>query len=156
MSETIFFVLALAEIIALLLVYVFRDIVDVVVSLSAAFFINSLIFLALNQPLLAAIQMFIMIGGISTYLFVGVATEGYLAKLMTSKALFIAVFAMMFVLLSYPLLSMGAAETEPAQITGQQVGSQIGASVFYFYIMALLAFGATVGAIILLRSGGKR
>ena len=74
MYPIMFIVLALAELLSISLIFVFKDILHSVLSLAMAFFINSLIFLMLEQPLLALLQLFVMVGGISTFLFVGVAS----------------------------------------------------------------------------------
>ena len=155
-SEIIFFLLVIVDIAAFYFVYALRDIVNVVVSLSIAFLANSLLFLALNQPLLAAVQLFVMIGGISTYMFVGVATSGAAQKLRTRRAILIPMAVIIFLALSYPFLGAAATDVQPGQITVQQISAQMSSSIPYFYLIALLTFGATTGAIILLKSGDKK
>ena len=71
----LFAIIALLEILSATLVFVFKDMLHVVLSFSALFIINSAIFMVLGQPFLALLQLFIMVGGVSTYLFVGVASE---------------------------------------------------------------------------------
>ncbi len=59
------------------LVFVFKDILHAAIALSGVFLMNSLFFIVLSQPLLAVVQLFIMVGGITTFLFVGVAAAPY-------------------------------------------------------------------------------
>ncbi|MCL4379541.1 MAG: hypothetical protein M1160_01945 [Candidatus Marsarchaeota archaeon] len=134
-------VLAALIIIGSLLIFVLKDVLHVAVSLSAVFFINSLIFLFLNQPLLAAIQLLIMIGGVSVYLFVGVAAASYSHFRYTNYAALAVAAIAIFATMAYGLYASGTAAALHSLVQSNQFyTAQIVSSLTSEYtIMALYA-----------------
>lgn len=151
MYPILFIALALAELLAISLIFVFKDILHSVLSLAMAFFVNSLLFLMLNQPLLALLQLFVMVGGIATFLFIGVASVsasrfGH-ASLMLLLILSLAFFAVTFYMASgtpFPIQQQN-------YLSGDMIAGQLASGSGQLYVIIFALFGTAMGAIILLR-----
>ncbi len=105
MLDFIVLILASLMVIGTLLIFIFRDVLHVAVALSILFFVNSLVFLLLDQPLLAVIQLLIMIGGVSVYLFVGVAAASYSNFKYTNYVALAVTAVVIFLVMLYGLYS---------------------------------------------------
>lgn len=153
----IFFALGAIEIISIALIFVFKDVLHSVLALSAAFFFNSVLFLALAQPLLALIQLFIMVGGVSTYVFVGVASIDFSSFRHSRFSALAALSVAAFLILSYKMLSVQLPEAQANVFSVQSVGTAIAANVPLFYVIMFMVFSIGLGSIVLLkRIGVKR
>ena len=150
-----FMVLASADILSLLLIFVFKDILHSVLALSVSFFVNSLIFLLLSQPLLALIQLFIMVGGISTYLFVGVASAPLSHFKHTSHAVLAIVSVVFFAACFYNAAGMQLPAPQNNALSGEAIATYLASSMGQLYMVALVLFGAALGSIALLKKGNK-
>ena len=73
LSLALFLAVAVLELISIALIVLFKDIMHSSLALASLFFMNLLVFLMLQQPLLAVVQLFVLVGGISTYMIIGVA-----------------------------------------------------------------------------------
>lgn len=145
-------IIALLEIISASMIFILRGIMHVGVALSVLFFFNSLMFLAANQPLLAIIQLFVMIGGIATYLMIGVASIP-LSKFKHARLPYIFMFAVaIFVVVMYPMLSgMSFSNVVQTQLTAATLESEQGGSIGIFYILTLLLFSTGLASIVLFK-----
>ena len=125
MYPILFIALALAELLSIALVFVFKDVLHSVLSLAMAFFVNSLMFLALDQPLLALLQLFVMVGGIATFLFVGVASVS-ISRFEHTNLLLLLILAAVFFMVSFYLAASTPFPT-PQQnlLTGDAIVSQL-------------------------------
>ena len=139
------------------LMFVFRDVLHVAVALSFVFLVNSLIFLLMNQPLLAVIQLFVMIGGVSVYLFVGVAAASYSHFKYTNYVALGAIAITIFAILVYGMYQTGTISYAQGQpLTNSFTASQAAASlttkytILSLYTIALMLFLLAIGAIPLL------
>ncbi|MFI5412326.1 MAG: NADH-quinone oxidoreductase subunit J [Candidatus Micrarchaeales archaeon] len=138
------------------LVFAFKDILHSAVALSGVFFVNSLLFLALGQPLLAVIQLFIMIGGITTFIFVGVASATYPEFRLTKLIQLCILSAVLFLIMIAPLSLMHFNQTESNVFTGDAVTVGLSSSASIFYLILLTLFGVSLGAILLLKKVGAK
>ncbi|MDE1869168.1 MAG: hypothetical protein KGH60_04370 [Candidatus Micrarchaeota archaeon] len=153
----IFFALAAIEIILIALIFVFKDVLHSVLALSMAFFFNSVLFLALGQPLLALIQLFIMVGGVSTYVFVGVASISFSNFRHTRFAALAGLSVAAFLILSYKMLSVQLPEAQANVFAINSIGPAISSNVALFYVILFMVFSVSLGSILLLkRIGVKR
>jgi NADH:ubiquinone oxidoreductase subunit 6 (subunit J) len=146
----LFAALAVAELASISLIFLLKDMLHSVLALSMVFFVNSLLFLVLGQPLLALLQLFVMIGGVSTFLFVGVASEGLSRFRRTSLATLAVLSAALFAMCFYRFYGMQFTEqqnTLPAIALSGYLTTGIGQ--LYFVTFAL--FGVALGAILVLR-----
>lgn len=144
--------------VAALLVFVFRDVLHTAIALSAVFFINSLVFLFLGQPLLAAVQLLIMVGGVSVYLFVGVAAASYSNFRHTNYAALAAVAAVVFAVMAYGAYGSGTLAAlhglqQVNQYSSQQVAASLASryTIAALYSIALMLFLLALAAIPLLK-----
>lgn len=150
-SLAIFLILAAIGIGSALACFAMRDMLHIVVALSALFTFNSLVFAMLGQPLLAVVQLFVMVGGISTFLFVGVASATYSNFRYTKVARLLLASAAVFAVIGYPLLGLQMYAYQPPVFSQSSIVASIPQSMYLFYVMALVMFGMTLGSIVLLR-----
>jgi NADH-quinone oxidoreductase subunit J len=156
----IFAIVSALGILFSVLVFTFRDILHATVALASLFFANSLLFLLLNEPLLAIIQLFVMVGGISTFLFVGVAAAPY-SKFKYTRILFMAaLWIVFFAAIAYPLTGMQFSQPQP-QNQGAPFGvvgiaASLSSGPVFFYLILLLMFGVALGAVLLLKRAGVK
>jgi NADH-quinone oxidoreductase subunit J len=149
----LFAAVSVAAVLSSLLVFLFKDMLHAATALAVLFFVNSLLFVMLNQPLLAIIQLFIMIGGISTFLFVGVASASLSHFRHTRMIALVVLWLTVFAAMSYPLLS-GQAQFQGSSRNVLDTGSAVSSlnsSISLFYILAVLLFGIALSSIILLK-----
>lgn len=158
MLEVIILILAALITIGALLIFVFKDVLHVAVSLALVFFANSLIFLFLNQPLLAVIQLLIMIGGVSVYLFVGVAAASYSNFRYTNYIAFAVAAIAVFASMTYGLYSSGTVfMLQGMHLSNQYSSAQVVASltsrytIISLYAITLMLFMLALAAIPLLK-----
>ena len=152
---------AIVSIIALfvsVLVFVFRDILHATVALAVLFLANSFFFLLLGEPLLAIIQLFIMVGGITTFLFVGVASAPYSKFKYTRGLFFTVLWAFFFVAITYPLSGMQFYQPQNAAAAFglTSIAVSFAGTPIFFYIILSLMFGVALGAVLLLKKAGAK
>ena len=151
------FAAAALIIIASALVFVFKDVLHVAVALTTVFLANSLLFLVLGQPILAIIQLFIMVGGVSTYLFVGVASASYSHFKYINYAALASLALLIFAIMAYGAVRSGTvASAGTANATNTYSSNQIASSfssgytIASMYAIAAMLFSLSLGAILLL------
>jgi NADH-quinone oxidoreductase subunit J len=151
MYPILFIALAAAEILFIALVFVLKDVLHSVLSLAMAFFVNSLMFLVLNQPLLALLQLFVMVGGIATFLFVGVASVS-ISRFRHTNLLLLLVLALAFFAVSFYIAAGTPFPTQQQNLlTVDAISSQLASGAGQFYLMIFALFGVALGAIALLK-----
>lgn len=136
-------------------IFLFKNILYIVISLSGLFIFNSILFFLLNQQLLGVIQLLITIGGISTYLFIGVASVEFNDFKFTDFAKFLAFALLIFIIIAYPLKSIVFANNSINALSSQIIANNISSQIFNFYIIAVVLFGISLGSIILLKQLNK-
>ena len=143
-------VLALAS---ALLVFVFRDILHTVLALTALFMFNSALFLLLGQPLLAVVQLFILVGGISTFLFVGVASAELMEFKFNRLVALVLLWAFVFAVIAYPLYGKGYSlqETSNNIFGASDIASSLLQYNAVFYVMLVTLFAVSLGAVVALK-----
>jgi len=152
----LFIIVALLEIISASLVFYFKDILHTVLALSALFVMNSGMFLILDQPLLALLQLFIMVGGVSTYIFVGVASSGLSKFRSTNYLLLIAFSAVIVVLFSVKTIQINTIIGQQNLVTGQTIAQALSSNIAMIYLIALMVFGTGLGSIVLIKKLGEK
>jgi NADH:ubiquinone oxidoreductase subunit 6 (subunit J) len=120
-----------------------------VIALTLAFTGSSLLFMFLDQTFVAFLQLFIFVGGLSTYLIVAIAAEET-----KKKPISIAYFTVLALLLSAGLSAI-AVRSGPASVHGSSFLGAASAAISSYYPMlyafALLLFACTLGSVIVLR-----
>jgi NADH-quinone oxidoreductase subunit J len=149
----LFAAVSAVAVLSALLVFFFKDILHAASALAALFFLNSVLFAMLGQPLLAIIQLFVMIGGISTFLFVGVASYTLSSFKHTRMYVLVILWLVVFAAMAYPLLKGQTTPTSQEQNylgAGAAAGS-LGTSMSLFYVLSVLLFAIALSSIILLK-----
>ena len=151
-------ILAALMIIGTLLMFAFRDVLHIAIALSVIFFVNSLAFLFLNQPLLAVIQLLIMVGGVSVYLFVGVAAASYSHFKYTDYVALAITAIAIFAIMVYGLYSSGTAGSmhglpNTNQFSSAQIVSSLASryTIIALYAITIMLFLLALAAIPLLK-----
>ena len=153
----LFAAVAALEVISAILIFTFRNVLHSVLALSMTFLFNSILFLALQQTLLALIQLFIMVGGVSTYIFVGVADSG-LSRFRHTSLLALGIMApILIVAYATNLVFVGhGTVTQENQVSGLMIKSALASNIGILYIIAFALFATGISSIILLKSLGRR
>ena len=155
MYPLVFIAVALVELASISMIFISRDVLHSVLALSAAFFFNSLLFLLLSQPLLALLQLFIMVGGISTYLFVGVAAVSYSRFKHTTYSALMILSVAFFTLLLYNSLGVGFPAQQQNPLSSAAISNYLSSGVGQLYIITFALFGIALGSILLLKRIGS-
>ncbi len=150
-EAAIFVIAAALDIVSIALVYTFKDVLHSVIALAAAFVMNSVFFLILGQPFLALIQLFIMVGGVATYAFVGVSSAGYSKFRHTSPKIFIVAYAALFILLAYGVLRASPIVPSQSATPTLSLTQMLEQNIALLYLMAIVLFGAAFGSIIMMK-----
>lgn len=151
----IFTIAAILALIATAVMFVAKDILHSAAALTIVFFINSVFFLLLGQPLLAVVQLFIMIGGIATFLFVGVASHTYSNFRPSNVQRLSIIWVIVFLMLLVPLNSIRIPQTQANTFDFANIAYSLTANPAIFYLMLLTMFGIALGAIMLLRRSNE-
>ncbi len=152
----LFVIVALLETMSATLMFLFKNILHTVLALSSIFVLNSVMFLMLGQPLLALLQLFIMVGGVSTYIFVGVGSASYSKFKNTNYAVLAVIYLAVFVLFAAKMTQVNPIITQQNSLTGALVAQSIGPNVGLLYLMATMLFGTGLGSIVLMRKLGEK
>jgi NADH:ubiquinone oxidoreductase subunit 6 (subunit J) len=148
----VFAATAVISILFAISIFVFKDVIHVILSLILLFASISCLFVLLNQPLLAIIQLLVMVGGVATYFMIGSAPIGLANFRHTNFGLLTVLFVIIFAALAYPIIN--APRNYPAYATFTGVGFSYGQPLFY--LIALFLFGVSIGALMLFKKGDNR
>ena len=152
MTQPIVFAsLSILEIFALVMLFASKDILHAVLSLSAAFTTNALMLLVLEQPFLALLQLFIMVGGIATYLVVGVASAGVSRFKHTNYAVLDGLTVASFEVILYGLIKVTIPDTQHNVLSAQAIAAGLSWNITLLYLTVLALFAIGIGAIAMLR-----
>ncbi len=152
----LFIIVALLEVLSAALILAFRNVLHIVLALSFLFIFNSAMFLMLGQPLLSLIQLFIMVGGVSTYILVGVGSTSYSKFRNTNRKTFVLTYLIIFVLFVYKLVGVGLSSNEQNVVSGSLISSSLSSNIGLLYLFAAMLFGVGFGSILLMRRLGER
>ena len=150
----LFVVVSIIGLVSAALVFMLKDILHAALALSGFFLVNSLIFLIIAQPLLAIIQLFILVGGITTFIFVGVASSAYSKFKYTKVLMMLVLWFALFLVMTFPLSYMNISASQSNIFNSDSIAQSLSATGGIYYIMLFMAFGVSLGAILLLRKAG--
>ena len=152
----LFVIVAVLEILSAVLMFYFKDILHTVLSLSFLFIFNSAMFLILGQPLLALLQLFIMVGGVATYIFVGVSSAGY-AKFKNTNYIALLILSVVIVaLFSFRTLQIAPIAAEHNILSSSVIAQSLSSNVGLIYLLAIMLFGTGLGSIVLIKKLGEK
>lgn len=127
-----------------------RRLIRAVLALTGVFFMSSLIILLLGQPLVALLQLIILVGGMSTYLIVAVAAEHGHEESVSGW-----VFALLFVLLFAALMPLVLVESGGI-VSGSgnflaSAANDFSSYTYLFFLIALLVAASAIGSVVLIK-----
>ncbi len=133
-----------------ILLFAFRKVLYAVLALSSAFLGSALIFLYLNQVIVALLQLLVFVGGLSTYLIVAVAAETKGTRLLRKYR-----FSIFFVFLAAALSSMMLYVGSGYSGSGNSfTASALSAFQEYYGLLfaaVLLLFATTIGGLLVIK-----
>ena len=154
----IFVIAAILEILSATMIFVFKDVLHSVLALSFFFIFNSALFFILEQPLLALLQLFLMVGGVSTFMFVGVGSTSYSKFRHTNFMAFVIIYLMLLLSFSY-----GIAQLRPQTLQSQQnplsdyvIYQSFSTNLGMFYLIGFALFATGLSAIVIMKKLGAR
>jgi NADH-quinone oxidoreductase subunit J len=150
----LFAVLSLVELASLMLLYLLKDALHSVLALAVALSASALILLALQQPLIALMQLFITVGGIATYLLAAVASVDTKPSVSANMAALALLSIALFATLCYVTSGTGFTMQQGAVLSVQSIVSSMSANVTLLYTVTLALFCIGIGAIALMRKIG--
>jgi NADH-quinone oxidoreductase subunit J len=139
---------SIAAVIFTLGMLLFREIVHAVFSLVLLLATVSLLFVFLGQPLLAIIQLFIMVGGIATYFMISSASANLHQFKRTNIPLFIVIAAIMFAALAYPLMQ---SRVQNYSTYSAFTGTLFAYNQPVFFLIIIVLFGISISALLLFK-----
>ena len=128
-----------------------RELFKAAIGLAFVFVAVSGFVLLMGQPLLALFQLFILVGGLSTYLIVAVASEGRTHFNHVDGRMFVGVFVVLAIILTYAI----SVDTPQGLGSGGATVQELVSSVSNYYaLMAAIAFtifAIGIGSILLVK-----
>jgi NADH-quinone oxidoreductase subunit J len=151
MLQILFALLVLLEIASISLVFEAKNVLHSVIMLSISFIISSLIFAFIGQPLIALLQIFIMVGGVMTYMFIGMASAG-ISRFKHVSYISLALYSIIILaVLSYSV--MNASYTEGANnLSRSSIALQLTSGLGIIAVAVIALFGVGIGSIVLLKA----
>ncbi len=154
-----FLVSAVVAICSALLIFRARAMVDAMVGFLIVAVASAAMLAVLGLPLLALLQLFIMVGGVSTYLFVGVSSENLSRFKHTHFPAFVVLAIAIAAVPIYKVLTLGGPSVQTNTLTSGAIVASIGSNIALFYLLAILLFGIGIASIMMmkgLKPGGRR
>jgi NADH:ubiquinone oxidoreductase subunit 6 (subunit J) len=146
-----FIILAVITIVSAFAIFISRSILKSALALAFVFIAVSAVLLLLGQAVIATIQLFILVGGLSTYIILAVASETKPNKSKTNMKIFTILFIVIFAVTSYSIL--------PSILSINTAQNNIYAAITYamsqyllpIYAIILFMFSVAIGSIIIIK-----
>lgn len=153
----LFIVLAVLEILSATLIFMFKDILHAVLGFSLVFVFNSALFFVLQQPFLALVQLLIMVGGVSTYVFVGVGSASYSKFKHTNYTILAISYAAIFLTFIYKLTTVTVVVPEANLLSSEVMAQAFTSNIGFLYAITGMLFAVGFSSIIIMRKlSGKK
>lgn len=159
LSDTVFAISAVVAIGAAIFMFKAREMSHAMLGFLFITVSAAALLAVLGLPLLALLQLFIMVGGVSTYLFVGVSSENLSRFRHTSLPVLVVAAIALAAVPIYRISLLQGLGGESNHLTSGLISAAIGSNMALFYMLAVLLFGIGVGSIIMMKSlkaGGRR
>ncbi len=156
LEEIIAVLFILAGVASALAIYIERTIFKSAIALSITFTVVSLSLLLLNQPVIAVLQLIVIVGGVSTYLVVAVASETKRKAWETSFRTLAILGILLTLAISYLILPYaGSSSVSQTNIYAefQQTIQQYSVAI---YFIILLMFAAALGSAVTIKNNKDR
>lgn len=153
----LFIIVALLELLSAMMIFVFKDILHIVIALASLFLFNSILFFILGEPIFAVLQLFIMVGGVSTYMIVGSGSASYSKFKHTNYYTLAGAYVVIFATLVYGAIQINLAMPQENTISNSLIQQSIISNIGLFYLIAFMMFGIGISSIVLMRKiSGKK
>lgn len=146
---TIFILISILTLGAGIAIFLSRRLIHSVLALTTAFIGSALVFLYLGQTFIAFLQLFIFVGGLSTYLVVAVASEEAKSELKTTR--FVLLLVVIAIGLSALLAKAGLATTPSGNSFQAAAGPALASYYPLLFALALLLFSTVIGSIMIIK-----
>lgn len=145
-----FTVVSAAAVVSMLMIFISRRMLYAMLSFSSLLICIALLLVILGLPLLALLQLFIMVGGVSTYLFVGVSSENLSRFKHTGLPILL---VLSIALVALPLYRLSGVQLGSGSyvLTSSFIAQSVRADLALFYMIALMLFGVGIGSIIIIK-----
>jgi len=152
-GEIVFICISLFTLGSAVVTLVSKRLIRAAIALAFSFIGSSFIFLILQQSVLAMLQLFVFVGGLSTYLIIAVASESKASKNISLRNLVAAIVAL-FIVFSFIIYKFAYVNTSTGIYNGSFVGSA-GIAIAHYYallgIIIFLPFASAIGSILLIK-----
>ena len=158
-SEIVFVVSGLAAFGAALFMFKAREMSHAMIGFLLVTIAAAGLLVVLDLPLLALLQLFIMVGGVSTYLFVGVSSENLSKFRHTSLPVLVVLAIVVAAVPIYKISMIRGIGGQSNVINSGLLSSAISGNLVLFYMLAILLFGIGIGSIVVvknLKPGGRK
>ena len=150
-SLVLFAVLSIGTIVSALAIFAEKSVFKSALALAITLFLVSMAFVLLGQPVLAVIQLFVLVGGLSTYTIVAVASETrshqYRLGIRTAVIVFVVVFAVMSAAILPSILQFTTPGASFYQASAEAL-TYYGPAI---YISVIFMFSVSAGSIIIIK-----
>ncbi len=147
----LFVILASSEVASAIMVFESKHMLHAMLSFAMFSVILAFILAFMGLPLLGLLQLFIMVGGVSTYMFVGVSSENLSNFRFVRAPLLAALAILLFAAMSYKLFISNLSFNGSNLTTPLLLGSTLSGSMAVFYLIAALLLFSGIGSILLMR-----
>lgn len=148
--DSVFIAISILTIGSGIALFLFRRLLHAVLALTLAFVGSALVFLYLHQPFVALLQLFVFVGGLSTYLVVAVAAEE------TKGKSYLIEYIAMLAILGFWFAGVLAISTGLNTVSaGKNFTALLGPALESYYpilfVLALLLFATVIGSILIMK-----
>ncbi len=150
-ADIVFIAISLLAAASAIALFASRRLLHAVLALTIAFMSSSLLFFYLGETFIALLQLFVFVGGLSTYLVVAVAAEAARGKF--ELYVFIPLAVLFVIGLSEIVINSNLSLPAPA-LPASFTGASIEALTVYYPVLAMLLillFSAVIGSILIIR-----
>ena len=148
--------LVLVTLVPAVLVFLERRLMNAVLCLAASAVGSALLFLYLGQTLVALLQLFVFVGGLSTYLVVAVASEKGPVKMLDGATFF---FALVVIAAALALvlngIGFGQQQQQAVNSFSASAETAFGSQYALLYASVFLLSATAVGSVLVLRRFSK-
>jgi NADH:ubiquinone oxidoreductase subunit 6 (subunit J) len=148
-SEVYILIVAALALSGGLLVFLSRRLLHAVLALTFVFIGSALVFVFLGEVFIALLQLFVFVGGFSTYLIVAVASETSHDSF--SKARFLSALVIIAIGIALILAWAGAGSFTHGSSFPSIAAAAISEYYVVFFMMLLLLFSAVIGSVLIMR-----
>ena len=147
----IFVLLTVVGVVSAMAILAQKELFKASIGLAFVFVVVSGLIFVMGQGVIALLQLFILVGGLSTYLIVAVAAERQTGFEHVDPRIFIPVFLVIAAVLFYAIVS----NTQQGSGSNVSIGAEFAAAISTYYALiagaVFLVFAVGIGSIMLIK-----